>query len=310
MNNKANKISAAQKQKIVAKYIGSPKGRQVLAQSMVNPLRHARDYTSVCRPLFLSEDLPDGALPYYDKDIDVRASVVAEDAASIEVTIRGERVLVPLFSIATNPQISIEQIKERRFDIIDRAQVKAKDYINRIEDDLAFKVLRSCADNNQSMNPTVMYNGSTNAVTVDPDGDGPAAAAAAGSTFFEALGEAFSHIEKHDLRVASVLMNGARYKEIRLAGRDILDFETQKTLLNVGYMGDLWGAQVRITRMLGMDEIVLVAEPEYLGIIPERIPLSIIPADRPEERKIGFSIFESIGMLAHNPKAIQFIKIT
>jgi len=39
-------------------------------------LRRRRDYTSVGRKAFYVEQLPDGALPIYDKDADVAAYVI------------------------------------------------------------------------------------------------------------------------------------------------------------------------------------------------------------------------------------------
>lgn len=41
-------------------------GRIALAQSMIAPLRARRDYTSVARRAFLVDQLPEGALPFYD----------------------------------------------------------------------------------------------------------------------------------------------------------------------------------------------------------------------------------------------------
>jgi hypothetical protein len=41
----------------------------------IQPLRTRRDYTSVGRKTFLVEQLPDGALPIYDKDPEVTAYI-------------------------------------------------------------------------------------------------------------------------------------------------------------------------------------------------------------------------------------------
>ena len=84
-----------------------------LAASMTQPLRLRRDYTSVGRKTFLVEQLPDGALPIYDKDPDVTAFVVGEEGENILAITKPRRVIFPLFEIASNPEIPLTQIKER-----------------------------------------------------------------------------------------------------------------------------------------------------------------------------------------------------
>lgn len=72
-------ISNELKQQIIGEYMKTASGRAKLAASMVQPLRLRRDYTSVGRKTFLVEQLPDGALPIYDKDPNVSAFVVGEE---------------------------------------------------------------------------------------------------------------------------------------------------------------------------------------------------------------------------------------
>lgn len=66
-------VSNTEKQRLISELIATPAGRQKLAASMTQPLRTRRDYTAVGRKTFLVEQLPDGALPIYDKDPDVSA---------------------------------------------------------------------------------------------------------------------------------------------------------------------------------------------------------------------------------------------
>jgi hypothetical protein len=46
-----------------------------------------------------------------------------------EQIIEGEEIVVPLFEIAAHPSIRLSEIKARRFYIVDRAQIKAKEAI-------------------------------------------------------------------------------------------------------------------------------------------------------------------------------------
>jgi hypothetical protein len=122
--------------------------------------------------------------------------------------------------------------------------------------------------------------------------------------------DAFSLIERHDLRVARVYMNARDYADIRKFGRDILDPETQAGLLKTGLMGTMYGAQIVTSRLVPVGTVYLCCEPEFFGRIPVRMELTVISADTPKERKIGFSMFEQIGIGAHNPRGLVRISVT
>ena len=103
-------VSNETKQAIISEYIKTAAGRAKLAASMIQPLRLRRDYTAVGRKTFLVEQLPDGALPIYDKDPEVTAFVVGEEGQNILAIQKPRRVIFPLFEIASNPEIPLTQI--------------------------------------------------------------------------------------------------------------------------------------------------------------------------------------------------------
>lgn len=281
-------LDNAVKQKIISEYIKTAAGRAKLAASMIQPLRTRRDYTSVGRKTFLVEQLPDGALPIYDKDPDVTAYVVGEEGENILAIQKPRRVIFPLFEIASNPEIPLTQIKERRFDLIERAQDLAKAQIQAAEDERVFAVLDSIAvsgfDN---------MSGQTN-----PDQQ---VVAPINSSV---LADAFAEIERHDLRVARIYMNARDYGDIRKFGREILDIESQATLLKTGLMATLWGAQIIVSRLVPPGYVYVCCDPEMFGRIPVRTELTVLSADDPKARTIGFSVFENLGIGAFNPRGL------
>jgi len=272
------------KQQIISDYIKTASGRAKLAASMTQPLRLRRDYTSVGRKTFLVEQLPDGALPIYDKDPAVTAYVVGEEGQNILAISKPRRVIFPLFEISSNPEIPLTQIKERRYDLIERAQDVAKAEIQAEEDGRVFDVLDAVAgagfDNIGATNADIP----ANAPLTPAD-----------------LADAFASIERHDLRVARVFANALDYSDIRKWGRDVLDIESQATLLKTGLMATVWGAQVIVSRRVPAGNIYVCAEPEFFGRIPVRTELTVLSADDPKNRTIGFSCFENIGIGCHNP---------
>ena len=287
-------VSTAIKQKIIGDYIKTAAGRAKLAASMTQPLRTRRDYMSVGRKTFLVEQLPDGALPIYDKDPDVTAYVVGEEGENILAITKPRRVIFPLFEIASNPEIPLTQIKERRFDLIERSQDLARAMIQAAEDERVFAVLDAIAVNGFDSIP-----GGTNP-------DIPVVAPLNGAV----LADAYALIERHDLRVARVYMNARDYADVRKFGRDILDIESQATLLKTGLQATLWGAQVITSRLVPAGTVYVCCEPEMFGRIPVRTELTVLSADDPKARTIGFSVFENLGIGAYNPRGLTRLTIT
>lgn len=73
--------------------------------------------------------MPQGSLPIYDKDVKVPAVTVSKRGRVPDTLVEGERVTVPLFEIASYPQVRFSQAKARRFNLIDRAQQRAKNLV-------------------------------------------------------------------------------------------------------------------------------------------------------------------------------------
>lgn len=289
-----NQVSNAHKHKVISDLIRTAAGRSKMANSMTSSLRLRRDYSAVGRKTFLVEDLPDGSLPIYDKDPEVAAFVVGEEGENIVSIQKSRRVIFPLFEIASNPEIPLSQIKERRFDMIDRAQDLAKAQIQAAEDERVFAVLDSIATSGFDT-----LGGQTN-----PDVNVIAPISPS------VLADAFAEVERHDLRVARIYMNAVDYADVRKFGRDILDTESQQVLLRTGLQATLWGAQIITSRLVPAGYVYVCAEPANFGRIPVRTELTVLSNDNTGNRTIGFSCFENLAIGAFNPKALTRLVIT
>jgi HK97 family phage major capsid protein len=288
------KLTPVQKEAVINKLLQTNEGKMRLAASMQNPLRERLDYEGVFRRAVVVDPLPQGALPYYDKDINVPAIVIAEEGKTPETIVKGKRILIPLFELGSNPKIPFTQVKERRYNLIDRAQDKAKQEIQAAEDDLGFSAFDVAL------------------AQVDPITGLPfnATIGAAGSLDRDALADGFAEVEKHDLRVARMFMNARDYSDIRKWGRDQLDPVTQRSLFNTGLQAMIWGAEIIVSRVVPIGTVYVCAEEKFLGIMPQRIDITVLPADDPDARLVGWSIFEQIGIGIWNPRATSSILIT
>ena len=289
----SNGITTAQRDKIIADLLQTQAGRQKLAASMTQPLRTRRDYASIGRKTFLVEQLPDGALPYYDKDPDVTAFVVGEEGENIVSITKPRRIQIPLFEIASNPEIPLTQVRERRFDVIDRAQKRGMAAIQQAEDDRVFAIMDAVASNGfDSIGP------------VNPDI--PVVAPISG----QAIADAIAAIELHDLRVARIFMNARDFSDVRKFNRDILDIDSQRQLLTSGMLPSIYGASVITSRLVPQGVVYFTTDPEFFGRIPVRTELTVLSADDPKARTIGFSMFENLGIGCHNPRGLQRLVVT
>jgi hypothetical protein len=280
----------------------SAAGRQKLAASLGPSLRRRRDYLSIARKALMVETLPDGALPIYDKEFDatgqsfVQAYYVGEEGADIVSVVKPIRITVPTFEIAEAPMIPITQIKERRFDVVQRSLNLGKAEIGAAEDAKVFSLLDVVASS--------AAGAQTNDYVLNVD------QAVSGPLTVDVMADGFASVERHDLQVAYNFFNPRDYADLRKWTQDNIDRETQRKLLKTGVMGYLWGATLLLSRKVTIGTVYILAENEFLGVIPERVPLTVMSADNPLLRQIGFSIFEILGFAIFNPSAVQRIKIT
>jgi len=275
--------------RILSKYIATTAGRATMSAKMTPSLRRFRDYSAVGRKAFLVEDLEDGALPIYDKDPIIPAYVVSEGGDSIIAIANSERVFAPMFELAALPLISLTQIRERRYDLIKRSIELGVAAVKEKEDVRVFATINALA----------------------ADVDNPHADIAVGAPLSaDAIADGIGAIEEHGLRAARIFINGRDYADIRKFDRDVIDQETQQALFRTGYVGKIYGTQVIRSRVVPLGTVYICGEREYYGRFPVRTELTVITADRPEERRVGFSIFEQVGVLTYNFLSSQRILIT
>lgn len=275
-----------QKEYLISKALETEEGRIALAQAMANPIRVSLDYQGVGRKLLVVDPLPQGALPVYDKDVDAKAFVISKRGKAPDQVVEGDRVQVPTFEIVSYPQVRFSQVKERRFNVIDRAQQRAKSDIMAVEDEEIFSLIDSAS--------TAVNNAITSS----------------GGLTRAALTSAFREVEKHDLVVTKVVMNATSFADIRAWGREEFDPVTQHEVLQTGLFGHIWTADILISKKVPQDTVYVLADPEFVGVMPIRQDIQVIPADKPEELRLGWVIYEEIGLAVVNPLGIAKINIT
>ena len=278
----------AERENVIAQALATPEGRVALAQAMVEPIRRALEYQAVGRKLLMVDELPQGAYARYEKDVRAVAWVISRRGAVPDMIIEGEEILVPTFEIATNPTIRLSEVKARRFYIVDRAQIKAKEAIQKEEDLNIFNAVIAAVDANA--NNIVVSTG--------------------GALSLNALNQAFATIEQHDLTVGKIVMHALRYADVRNWGKTVYDEATQKEVLTTGLFGHIFTADIHVSSKMPTNQVILLAPAEYVGAFPIRQDITVLPADDPKKLRLGWVIYEEVGIVIINDYALAKVEVT
>ena len=278
-------MTQEEKQNLISQAMASEQGRMQLASAMANPIRTSLDYQGIARKLLVVDPLPQGALPVYDRDVDAKAFTVSKRGNAPEQLIEGERIQVPTFEVVAYPQVRFSQIKERRFNIIDRAQQRAKSDIMAVEDETCFSLIEAASN---AVNPVTTVTGGLSR---------------------DAIASAFREVEKHDLAVTKIVMNAQAFADIRKWGQNEFDPVTQHEVLQTGTFGRLWSAEILLSKKVPLNTVYVLADPEFVGVMPIRQDIQVIPADDTRRLRVGWVVYEEIGMSVVNALSFEKIKI-
>lgn len=282
-NSPATEPSAsdAEKEALLSKALTTERGRVALAQAMANPIRKNLDYQGVGRKALRVDPLPQGALAVYDKDIDVTAYVISSNGATPESRIKGDRISVPEFEVVANPTVRIAEVKRRRFNVIDRAQQRARQEIQAQEDANIFAALdfASTVDNTQVSDTT-------------------------GVISKNLLADLYAEVDKWDLITARTFMNIKTFAGFRTFDQAQFDPVTQREVLQTGLFGRLWTADVIVSKVVPVNTVYACADADFVGPMPIRQDIEVLPADEPKQLKLGWVVNELIGIAVANSRGV------
>lgn len=285
MSINKNGLTNAQRDEVIAQAMETEQGRIALAQAMVEPIRRSLEFQAVGRKLLMVDELPQGALARYERDVASVAHVIARRGAVPTQIVEGEEVLVPTFEIAAHPTVRLSEIKSRRFYIVDRAQIKAKEAIQKQEDTNIFNMLLAAG------------NSSGNVVTN------------LGTLAVASLNTAFRFIETHDLVTAKIVMHATQFASVRAFGKTFYDEATQREIISTGLYGHLYTADIHVSSRMPTNVVLLVASPDTVGAFAIRQDITVLPADDPKRLRLGWVIYEDIGMVVLNDYAVARINV-
>jgi len=288
----APSLNDGQRDEMIKQALMTQEGKIALGQAMANPIRRNLDYQGVARKALVVDPLPQGALAVYDRDIDVAAVVVSSNGTAPESRVFGDRVNVPEFEVVSNPTVRIAEVKRRRFNVIDRAQQKARQEIQAHEDANVFAALEFAGDSTQG--------GENTAVDLSPSG---------ATLEKDGLVNLKRQIDRWDLVTSKYFLNINEFTDIltwESAGNtnSQVDPVTQRELLQTGLYGHVFGADIIVSKVVPAGRGFACADPEFVGVMPVRQDIEVLPADEPKQLKLGWVVNEIIGIGIVNPRGV------
>lgn len=272
---------------LITRAIMTHEGKIALAQAMANPIRRNLDYQGIARRALVVDPLPQGALPVYDRDIDVAAVVISSNGSGPESRVFGDRVTVPEFELFSNPTVRIAEVKRRRFNVIDRAVQKARQELMAQEDANVFAALDTAAS-----------------------AENTAQDLADGGMLKSDLIDIKTQIDRWDLVTTKFFMNINEFTDILKwasgggagpTGGEV-DPVTQREILQTGLYAHIWGADIMVSKIVPPGTVYGAADPEFVGVMPVRQDIEVLPADEPKQLKLGWVVSEIIGIGIVNPR--------
>lgn len=283
-------LNDAKREELISRAIMTHEGKLALAQAMANPIRRNLDYQGIARRALVVDPLPQGALPVYDRDIDVTAVVVSAHGSGPESRVFGDRVTVPEFELFSNPTVRIAEVKRRRFNVIDRAVQKARQEIMAQEDANVFAALDSAAEVENSTQDIA----DTGMLKRD-------------------LVELKVQVDRWDLVTTKYFMNINEFTDIlnwasgggQGTGGGEIDPVTQREILQTGLYAHIWGSDLMVSKIVPPGTVYACADPEFVGVMPVRQDIEVLPADEPKQMKLGWVVSEIIGLGILNPRGVS-----
>jgi hypothetical protein len=128
------------------------------------------------------------------------------------------------------------------------------------------------------------------------------------------LSEIKVQIDRWDLVTTKFLMNIVEFNDIlnwgagggQAAGTGgEVDMVTQREILQTGLFAHLWGADLIVSKIVPVGSVFGVADPEFVGVMPIRQDIEVLPADEPKQLKLGWVVNEIIGLAIVNARGVS-----
>ncbi len=266
---------------LMRKALETPDGMRALAAAIAAPIEQEIARREISSLLLTEETLPKGERAIYQKKPKVKAYWISTEGEAREQEVGKEEVEIPTFRIHSAPMVDINVLKNGNIGRLTDIQTAAANAIRNEIDNRTIKVISAAVP-------------AENTITVT-----------GGALTEDALNEAIALLEDRELSVKTIVLRGARLKDLK--GWN-LDPQTKNELRVKGVIKNYGTGAVLTSSAAAMDE-VLVLPDEEIGKMPKP---NTLQADALEEKtrfKVGWLVWQEIGHGLLRPDITAKIKI-
>ena len=147
-------------------------------------------------------------------------------------------------------------------------------------------------------------------VELDPVTSGASLSAAGGRLQKSGMLNLKRQIDRWDLVTSKYFMNINEFTDILdwesagSGGASAVDPVTQRELLQTGLYGHIFGADIVVSKVVPAGQAFACADPEFVGVMPVRQDIEVLPADEPKQLKLGWVVSEIVGIGIVNPRGV------
>ena len=274
----------------------SPGGIDKIAQQMLYPLKRDLLYEGRIRQVFQTYKLALGEEAVFDGDVNVPAVSLSVKGLPVQTAVFSDRIRIETSPLAAKVILRWNETNFRKFDILNRAQERAKASIQQEEDIRGIRVLEAAA--------TLFH-------AAIPD-------AGSGQLRLTELAQAIAKMRQFRQVPAKIFMNPLRMQDVMLfnvnllggGGTGIFSPYVQEQVLKAGRLGLLWGAEILESDRVPEKKVWLLAPPEYVGVMAIRTDISVETLKDVNQFGDVFVIWEDIGYLVRYSRGMIQITIT
>ena len=290
-----------------------------IGQGMIGPIQIRLRYEGIVRNVLVEDTLERGPLMPYDILDDLgRAYVLNSTDAEVKITpFEGKQAFPRLFRIASFPRIRKEDLYYLRVNAVEYAQDETRQAIQKQEDarlvlllENAIKGLGEALGGTEPPPGLAPTGGLPTGIASGPEGAqfehsvliGPGQPLEP-SDFYNAV----SQIEINQLEARRVLAHPADIRDLYTWDLNVTGFRFKDEVFAGGKITSFGEFQIQRSIIIPQGEIFLLAEPEFIGVMPVMYSLDVEENHQVEQFYKGWVMDELIGMLILNPRGISRI---
>lgn len=263
--------------------LASDTGRFALAQSMKEPINTSLMYQSVARKFLMVDDLPLSVSPRYTYGEFDEPLYYASDN---KVKPYNHECLDDYVEFMSSVDIDREDIEQRRFYTLDRAQVRLKDSLQNQEVRAIVTLLQASIKEEQIIHTY-------------------------GETIDRAILDSVGDIETKDMIAAKMLVHPRTYRRFHYTPRieDNLNEASQRDILMTGLYGHVFTMDIHISTIVPENEVFILPPGNFVGALA--LPnnhLEVLPCTN-EDGGLSYLAKLKCFPVILNPKLVRKIKV-